>query len=248
MDWITPEWDVPPSVRALTTTRQGGVSAPPYETLNLAMHVGDTLDAVHRNRQIVQDALKWPHSPVFLDQRHTNRVRKIDGLKKTGGPPVADACWTDVPGVPLVVMTADCLPIVLCDEAGSVVAAVHAGWRGLDNGVIGATVATLPVPASRLLAWIGPGISQHHFQVGDEVRERLCGQGRAQPMHFVADEAGRWRMDLAGIAAWQLGRLGLSRVWQSGLCTYSDIWRFYSYRRDGVTGRMGTFVWIEDNQ
>ena len=246
--WITPEWDAPISVRALTTTRQGGVSLPPYDSLNLAGHVGDAPDAVRRNRQIVQNAFQWPKTPVFLDQQHTNRVRKIGGSKKTGGSPVADACWTDMPGVPLVVMTADCLPVVLCDERGSVAAAVHAGWRGLDNGVIAATVAALPVPAERLLAWVGPGISQCHFQVGDDVYERLRARGQALETHFLADGEGRWRMDLAGVAAWQLEQLGVGRVRQSGLCTFADAWRFYSYRREGVTGRMGTFIWIEDSQ
>ena len=245
LEVIPAEWSAPAPVRALTTTRCGGVSRSPYDTLNLALHVGDVAQKVLENRQIVQQALKLPQMPLFLHQQHTNTVCKIDGPKKSGGPLVGDACWTDKPGMPLVVMTADCLPIVLCDRAGAVVAAVHAGWRGLDNGVIEATVASLPVPPTALMAWIGPGISQRHFQVGDAVRQQLCGRDRALTDHFVADETGRWRMDLAAIAAWQLQRLGVVQVWQSSLCTYAEAGRCYSYRRDGVTGRMGTFIWME---
>lgn len=242
---FVPDWPAPAGVHAWQTVRAGGVSQPPYESLNLALHVGDDPDAVRKNRKRLFEALKLPSMPHFLDQQHTARVAKFSQPVKMGETPLlADAAWTDAPGVVLAVMTADCLPILLADEQGDCVAAIHAGWRGLENGVIDNTVATLPVMPQALTAWIGPGISHDHFEVGSEVYEAMLNGRRALPTHFDA-RGGKWLMDLAAIAAWQLKRLGVGRVVNSGLCTWSEPARFYSYRRDGRTGRMATLIWLD---
>ncbi len=241
---FVPDWLAPATVRAWQTVRIGGVSRSPYDSLNMALHVGDDPAAVQQNRTRLFEALKLPSMPHFLDQQHTARVAKFSHPAKMGETPLlADAAWTDVPGVVLAVMTADCLPILLADEQGGCVAAIHAGWRGLENGVIDNTLAALPVRAQALTAWIGPGISHDHFEVGSEVREAMLDGRRALPVHFDA-KGEKWLMDLPAIATWQLNRLGVGRVASSGLCTWSDPARFYSYRRDGRTGRMATLIWL----
>jgi len=241
---IVPDWPAPPTVRACTTTRAGGVSAPPFDSLNLAGHVGDRAEAVQRNRERLKKALKLPGMPRFLHQVHGSAVVKFCRAKKVGDPPVADAAWTEETGVVLAVLTADCLPIVLSDRQGTVIAAIHAGWRGLDNGIIEQTLARLPQRAD-WLAWIGPGLRAADFEVGDEVREQLLAHGRALPEHFLPhDRAGRHLLDAAAVARWQLERQGVSTVADCGLSTLRDE-RFYSYRRTPETGRMATLIWRE---
>ena len=246
IETVGPVGSWPDNVRVMTTTRAGGFSQPPYDSLNLALHVGDDPNHVWQNREQARYMLGMPSAPLYLDQRHTARVVHFQASDRGLKPvPVADASWTMEPNVVLAIMTADCLPIVLASEDGQVIACIHAGWRGLAEGIIEQTVRVLPVSPDQLLVWIGPGISARHFEVGPEVRMALMREKRAQLEHFVPQaHSDKLWMDLKGIACWQLAQCG---VWEchmevSDHCTWSDQ-RFYSYRRDGVTGRMATYIW-----
>ena len=242
---IIPDWPAPATVKALQTTRTGGISVSPYESLNLGSHVGDNPLAVSRNRMLLAPLL--PSEPVWLNQVHGLTV--VD-VAQAGCLPEADASVSARPGAVCVVMTADCLPILLCDEQGTVVGAAHAGWRSLCDGVIEATVNAMKVPAPTLMAWLGPAIGASRFEVGDEVRAAFIAQQPQAAAAFVPSVpgvdgvSGKWLADLYLLAQQRLNALGVTRVYGGGLCTYSDPERFYSYRRDGVTGRMGTFIWL----
>jgi len=241
---IVPDWPAPPNVKALQTTRNGGVSAVPYDSLNLGDHVGDVPLAVARNRMLLGSLL--PSEPVWLKQVHGTTV--IDTGVAGCGAPEADACVSRHRGAVCVVMTADCLPLLLCDEQGSVVAAVHAGWRGLCDGVIEQAVqAVQAMQASphALLAWMGPAIGPHAFEVGNEVRDAFIARQTVAESAFAAHMPGTWLADLYRLARQRLEALGVTRIYGDGLCTYTERERFFSYRRDGTTGRMGTFVWLE---
>ncbi len=244
----SPNWQVPMHIRAWQTYRTGGVSRAPYDSLNLALHVEDVPECVLENRKIVQKALNLPQKPTFLDQRHTNQVIKIFENEKKGETPVADASWTDHMNTVLAVMTADCLPILMTNKTGTLVAAIHAGWRGLENGIIAQTLQALPEVPENLLVWIGPGISKAYFEVGEDVRDQMLCGAQATPEHFEASRQGRWLMDLQGIARWQLQRLGVERIWAAEVCTYAQSAHFFSYRRAGQTGRMATFIWMEETR
>ena len=238
---IVPDWPAPANVRALQTTRMGGVSTAPYDSLNLGDHVGDAPHVVVRNRMLLNNLL--PSEPVWLKQVHGINV--IDTVAAGCGMPEADACIARNKGAVCVVMTADCLPVLLCDDKGSVVAAVHAGWKGLAAGVIEATVRAMDVPPQQLMAWFGPAISQQHFEVGTEVRAAFM---VAHPQAAEAFRPGReWKYfaDLYLLARQRLHALGVNRIYGGGFCTYSENDRFFSYRRDGTTGRMGTFIWLQ---
>lgn len=239
---ITPEWPAPTNVRALQTTRRGGVSEQPYDSLNLGDHVGDSPLAVAKNRQLFADLV--PSEPVWLDQVHGLTVANADAA---GCLPQADACIARQPGSVCVVMTADCLPVLLCDDKGTVVGAVHAGWRGLCNGVIERTVAAMAVPGPDLMAWLGPAIGPAAFEVGGEVRDAFIAAQPQAAQAFAAapDGNGKYLADLFLLARQRLEAMGIGRIYGGGLCTHADAQRFYSYRRDGATGRMGTFIWLE---
>jgi polyphenol oxidase len=236
---ITPDWPAPANVRALQTTRKGGGSSSPYDSFNLGSHVGDNPMAVSRNRMLLAPLL--PSEPVWLNQVHGVTVADAG---HAGCLPQADASVSSHTGAVCVVMTADCLPILLCDEKGSVVGAAHAGWRGLCDGVIEATVKEMRVPASTLMAWLGPAIGPGAFEVGEEVRSAFILQQPQAAEAFVACAEGKWLADLYQLARLRLNALGITRVYGGEFCTYSDSARFYSYRRDGVTGRMGSFIWL----
>ena len=239
--WIEPDWPAPPEVRALSTTRAGGVSAGPFSALNLAAHVGDDPAAVAANRARLRAAAGLPAEPAWLRQVHGARVVRLPA--EGGAAPEADGAWTDRPGVVCAVLTADCLPVLLCDRCGTRVAALHAGWRGLAAGVLEAGVAALGADPGALLAWLGPAIGPAGFVVGPEVVEALGGKPGAAPWAEPAP-GGRWRVDLWAVARERLERAGVAEVYGGGLCTWSDAGRFYSYRRDGRTGRMATLVWL----
>ena len=236
---ITPDWPAPATVKALQTTRKGGVSVSPYASFNLGSHVGDNPLAVSRNRMLLAPLL--PSEPVWLNQTHGLTI--VD-VAQAGCLPEADASVSSHPGAVCVVMTADCLPILLCDEQGSVVGAAHAGWRGLCDGVIESTVNAMKVPAPTLMAWLGPAIGPTRFEVGYEVRAAFVAKQPQAAAAFMPVADGKWLADLYQLARLRLNALGVTRVYGGGLCTYSDPERFYSYRRDGVTGRMGTFIWL----
>lgn len=236
---ITPDWPAPANVQALQTTRKGGVSDSPYGSFNLGSHVGDNPLAVSRNR--MQLAPFLPSEPVWLNQLHGVTVADAG---QAGCLPEADASVSTHAGAVCVVMTADCLPILLCDEQGSVVGAAHAGWRSLCDGVIESTVSAMKVPPVTLMAWLGPAIGPTRFEVGDEVRAAFMAKQAQAATAFVAGANGKWMADIYMLARLRLNTMGITRIYGGGLCTYTDPERFYSYRRDGVTGRMGTFIWL----
>ena len=243
---IEPDWGAPANVLALCTTREGGCSAAPYDSLNLAGHVGDAAGAVAANRARLADLLPAGAALSWLDQVHGAGVVEAGRREQ---PAAADAQWSRDPGVACAVLTADCLPVLFCGAGGDVVAAAHAGWRGLQAGVLEATVAAMRTDPGQILAWLGPAIGPEAFEVGPEVREAfLRVVGRAQA---VATEAcftaspvrpGHWFADLYGLARLRLAGLGVTRVSGGGWCTHGDRGRFFSHRRDGPTGRMTSLV------
>jgi YfiH family protein len=250
MNFIAADWPAPSNVHAAATLRTGGVSVGPYASLNLGAHVGDDVAAVAENRRRVRTQLRMPAEPLWLNQVHGTTVidasvGRTSVRLKSDPQPTADATVAKAPGQVCVVLTADCLPVVFCDEAGSRVAAAHAGWRGLAGGVLQATVRALDVPPQKLLAWLGPAIEQDAFEVGAEVREQFVTQDAANAAAFTPNARGRWLADLYDLARRQLERIGVTRVHGGDFRCYADRDRFFSYRRDGVTGRMGTMVWIE---
>lgn len=237
-DWVYPE--LPDGVQGFTTTRSGGASRGSFQGFNLAAHVGDVAAAVTRNRSALAGAMDC-RQVQWLQQVHgTACVRASASTARS--VPEADASWTDEGALALAVLTADCLPVVFAARDASVVAVAHAGWRGLVGGVLQAIVGKLPVESRALVAWIGPAIGFARYEVGQEVRAAaMAGYADAGAFFRVARE-GKYIFDLAGMAAEQLERIGVSEVRCSGICCASDS-RFYSYRRDGVTGRMATVVW-----
>lgn len=245
MDLITPEWPAPARVRAAQTTRHGGVSIGQYCCLNLAQHVGDDAAAVSKNRALLRDQLSLPSEPLWLEQVHGTQVVVANQVICGNDAPRADSCLSTQRGEVAVVMTADCLPVLLCDTAGTCVAVAHAGWRGLAAGVIERTVAAMPAPPHKLLAWLGPAIGVDAFEVGDEVRTQFVHHDMAAVTAFHPNANGHWQCDLMLLARQRLAVLGVSGVFGGGWCTYSDAPRFFSYRRDGVTGRMATMIWLE---
>ena len=240
--WISADWPAPPSVHAGCTTRQGGVSDAPYDSLNLGDHVGDVFDAVTKNRALLKQHRALPAEPVWLKQVHGNNVINA---ACTHGVSEADASFSHDSGVVCTVMTADCLPILLCDKGGSVVAAVHAGWRGLADGVIDATLLHMGVSASKLMAWLGPAIGPSMFEVGNEVRERFISVDHNAAEAFIPSRQGHWLADLYQLARQRLVEFGVRDIYGGHWCTYTDKSRFYSYRRDGVTGRMASLIWLD---
>ena len=248
--WITPDWAAPPAVRVVTTTRSGGVSRAPYASLNLAAGTGDAPAAIARNRAMIMSALGLDREPCWLDQVHGSDVVRA---ARYATAPRADASIGDAGSPPCAVLTADCLPVVLCDAAGSRAGIAHAGWRGLASGVIERCVAAMERPVGELLAWLGPGIGADSYEVGPEVREACLdadpGAWRAfTPCAPSAPRADRWFADLYAIARRQLESLGIEHVYGGGFCTCRDSERFFSHRRDGVTGRFATLAWIQPSR
>lgn len=238
--WIVPGWPAPANVKALSTTRAGGLGVAPFDSLNLGTHVGDDPATVAANRARLRALL--PAEPCWLNQVHGTAV--VD-LATYGGVPDADAAVSRQPGAVCVVMTADCLPVLLCDRAGTVVGAAHAGWRGLQGGVIEATVRAMDVPAGELMAWLGPAIGPAAFEVGDEVRAAFVADDAAAATAFrPAGPAGKWLADLYLLARQRLAALGVMGVHGGDACTFTEAARFFSYRRDGRTGRMASLVWL----
>ncbi|CAN7574735.1 peptidoglycan editing factor PgeF [Acidovorax sp. LjRoot66] len=258
-DWLVPDWPAPPGVHALCTTRAGGVSATPYDHLNLGTHVGDDAVAVRANRQVLQSVLQaaTPGArAVFLNQVHGTDVAHIDGA--TPDATAADACLATATGAVCTIMVADCLPVLFTHRSGCVVAAAHAGWRGLageqGQGVLESTVqhlATEGAPAAEVIAWLGPCIGPTAFEVGAEVRAAFCGHEAAADACFVPQPGGKFLADLAGLARLRLAALGLSAVYGNDgtapWCTVRNASRFFSHRRDtavlGGSGRFAACIW-----
>lgn len=244
-EFIVPDWPAPANVRALVTTRHGGVSVGPFASLNLGDHVGDDPAAVAENRRILR--VRLPAEPVWLKQVHGIQCCDAAACSNAKGSqtPEADAAYSHKPGVVCAVLTADCLPILLCDAAGTVVAAAHAGWRGLAAGVIESTVAAMGVPGEALLAWLGPAIGPRHFEVGGEVRDVFSAHDPQAARAFVARPDGKWLCDIYLLARQRLADLGVCRITSADFCTVRDTQQFFSYRRDGATGRMASLIWLD---
>lgn len=241
---LEPQWPAPAQVRAVCTTRLGGVSEPPYQSLNLAGHVGDAVDSVKVNRSLLRDALALPSEPVWLQQVHG--VTVLQAMPASPNDVSADASVSRSPGVVCVVMTADCLPVLICDRAGTVVGAAHAGWRGLLDGVIEQTVAAMaPVAPEDLLVWLGPAIGPQAFEVGEGVRAAFEAHAAEASAAFVPARPGHWFADLYALARQRLAALGISAVYGGDQCTYSDATHYFSYRRDTITGRMASLIWLD---
>ncbi len=235
---LTPDWPAPASVRACVTTRQGGVSLPPFDTFNLGDHVGDDPAAVAQNRLRLSG--EFDIQPAWLKQVHGLAVVDADPSRVVE----ADASWTDRPGIACTVMTADCLPVLFCDQAGTQVAAAHAGWRGLAGGVLEATLDRLDVPPAQVLVWLGPAIGPQAFEVGLEVRDAFTAVHPEAARAFIDGERpGKLMADIYALARIRLAARGVTAVYGGGLCTVSDE-RFFSYRRTPQGGRFASLVWL----
>ncbi|MDR2852747.1 MAG: peptidoglycan editing factor PgeF [Burkholderiaceae bacterium] len=255
-DWIVPDWPAPPQVRALCTTRAGGVSGGPYARLNLGDHVGDDGVAVARNRELLREAIGV--RPVFLQQVHGVECVEFDTFARHGvdahdGVPdgrCADACTTMAPGLACTVLVADCLPVLLCDRTGRRVAAAHAGWRGLMGGVIETAARAFGRPACELLAWLGPCIGPRAFEVGAQVRALLTAADEGAAACFMpASTPGKYWADLPALARRRLHALGIEAIYgndgSDDWCTVRQSARFFSHRRDRISGRFAALVWID---
>ena len=240
--FLFPDWPAPENVGSILTTRRGGVSGAGFDSFNLGDHVGDDPAAVMTNRQRVSNFLG--REPVWLNQVHGLRVVDLDQTLVSNKPHDADSALTRRDEVACVVMTADCLPVLFCDDAGTVVAAAHAGWRGLLHGVLEATVEAMAVPSRSLMAYLGPAIGPAAFEVGDEVHAAFVTQSAASASCFHPLREGKWLADLYSLARLRLGNKGIERIYGGDFCTFGEPQRFFSYRRDGQTGRMGSFIWL----
>lgn len=239
-DWLTAQWPAPARVKTCVTTRTGGVSLAPYDSCNLGEHVGDQLVAVQKNRQRLVSLLGC--KPAWLQQVHGVAVVEANPALV----PEADASWTSKPGIACTVMTADCLPALFCDRAGSRVAAAHAGWRGLASGVLEATLDKLDVPADQVLVWLGPAIGPQAFEVGGEVRDAFVAQHAQAAAAFVASaNPGKFLADIYQLARIRLAARGVQAVYGSDYCTVTDP-RFFSYRRAAQTGRFASLIWLSN--
>ena len=243
MQNLTAGWPAPARVRTLVTTRDGGVSLAPYASLNLGQHVGDDPAAVAENRARLRACL--PAEPFWLNQVHGIGVQEACA-DAPDVPPDADAGFTRQPGVVCAVMTADCLPVLLTDRSGSVVAAAHAGWRGLCNGIIEATIARMAVPANDILAWLGPAIGPDASEAGPEVRAAFMAHDPTAASAFAAIPDGKYLADIYLLARQRLNACGVTDVHGGDACTVTERERYFSYRRDGRTGRMASLIWLAD--
>ena len=236
-------WELPQGVRAAFTTRLGGVSVSPWDSFNVATHVGDAPEHVATNRSRLRELLSLPAEPAWLNQVHGVAVADLDVTQSFTAPITADASVTTRAGVVCVVMVADCLPVLFTTRDGSRVAAAHAGWRGLAAGVLEQTVQAMKVPGREIRAWLGPAISREHFEVGDEVRDEFMNKDAGASELFERNAGGRWQADLVGLARRRLGALGIQDVSGGAWCTFADRKQFYSHRRDGKGGRLAAAIW-----
>lgn len=245
LEVIYPDWPAPSRVKALVTTRKGGDSLAPFDSFNVGLHVGDVPEKVLQNRRQLQQLLATKHEPQWLEQVHG---RKVVEAHVGAQVPQADASFTSVPELPCAVMTADCLPVLFCTENGDQVAAAHAGWRGLAAGVLEATLEMFPLPASEVMAWLGPAIGPQQFEVGQDVLDAFLSFSAECEQAFTPHplKPQRWVADIYQLARLRLKAKGVVRIFGGDFCTFSERERFFSYRRDGVTGRMASLIWINE--
>lgn len=240
---IKANWPAPQNVHAFCTTRQHGFSQKPFGSLNLGEHVGDSADAVQQNRNLISKQLQFKTTPLWLNQVHGNEV--IDS-KDYGQNIDADAITSQAINTPLVIMTADCLPILLCDKQGRHIAAIHAGWRSLFSEIISKTFKQLNIHAHKTLAWLGPCISQQHFEIGNEVKKKFCQKDTINTNAFnLNNDSKKYHACLHTLAKNELMQLGITAIYESDFCTYENSNDFFSYRREKITGRMATFIWMD---
>ncbi len=240
--YLKPNWPAPNNVHAVCTTRQGGYSRANYQSFNLADHVADELTCVKRNREQLKSDLQLPSEPCWLEQIHSNKLVQARPFENK---PQADASYTTAAGIVCAVLTADCLPILICNKTGSEVAAIHAGWRGLAAGIIGNTLKKLSSKPTELLAWLGPAIGPGAFEVGAEVYTAFCHNNSMAAQAFIAKANHTWNADLYALAKLELTRHGVKQIYSAQACTYSEAELFFSYRRDGQTGRMASLIWFD---
>lgn len=245
LTFIEPDWPAPANVKAVVTTRCGQLSEGVFSGFNVATHVGDDVTQVEKNRRHLTDVLSLPSEPFWLTQEHTTKAIHWQG-EKYDKPPVADASWVTKAKLVSCVMTADCLPLLVTNREGSMVSSIHAGWKGLLDGVVSDTILALPSAPQDLMVWVGPAISQPYFEVGDEVRQAFI-QKHSEHQHFfqnIAEKPGKFLANLPGLVDFELKMLGVGAIYHSGLCSYAQDDLFYSYRRDGQTGRMASMIWF----
>lgn len=248
---IIPDWPAPKRVKAVSTTRNGGVSLAPYNGLNLGLHVGDDTERVQQNRSLLQHELSLVQAPAWLNQIHSSKV--IDLKQPLTGLIDADGSYSREPGLACVIMTADCLPVLLCDKDGTQVAAVHAGWRGLAGGIIEAALDKFSVPANEIMAWLGPAIGPTAFEVGGEVRQQFMAVDPQAALAFtpqakvVDGQSGsdKWLANIYLLATQRLQKYGITQVYGGDHCTVNEPELFYSYRREPTTGRQASLIWLD---
>lgn len=237
-NWLQADWPAPDFIKAGTTLRQGGVSLAPYDSFNLASHVGDELDAVNKNRA----QLCLPNTPQWLEQIHSSDAILLPCNETTLK---ADAAYTFENNIVCAVMTADCLPVLITDKQGSCVAAIHAGWRGLCAGIIETTVKKLSIEPESVLIWLGPAIGPSVYEIGEEVYDAFIEADREAKKAFTATSEGHWLFDIYHLAKLRLNSIGVTAIYGGEHCTFSEREKFFSYRRDNVTGRMASMIWID---
>ncbi len=240
-NFFIPEWPVPSHIKSMQTLRLGGKSQGKYSSFNLATHVNDGIDAVDFNRGLLNQYL--PNTPCWLNQTHSADVVELPSPSLN-----ADACFTKDKNIVCVVQTADCLPLLITNNEGTMVAAIHAGWRGLLNGVIENTLHKMILPAHEILIWLGPAISQNHFEVGSEVKDSFCEKHGEAEKAFKSISNQKWLADIYMLAKIRLHAYGVSQIYGASMteeyCTYAHHKDYFSYRRDGETGRMASLIWI----
>lgn len=239
-DFVWADWPAAENIHALTTTRAGGYSQGEYQSLNLGDHVGDDINSVQKNRELLSASLSIPQ-PVWLKQVHgINVVQNVEGSQVVEADAIVSQKKNDV----CAVLTADCLPLLFCNQQATTVAAAHAGWRGLANGVIEATVNAMQQPSQELMVWLGPAIGPECFEVGQDVFDAFVSHDKMSASAFTKTDESHYLADIYRLARLRLKRLGIDKVFGGGLCTYSDEERFYSFRRNPKTGRMASMIWI----
>lgn len=241
MKTIIPNWSAPKNVKAFASTRVGGFSSDSYQGLNLGTHVGDDRSVVEKNRNWLVQQSNMPSTPIWLNQTHSTVVTQVS--EPTSQVLDADGVFTSSSHLVCSAMTADCLPVILTNTQGTQVAAVHAGWRGLANGIVENAIEMF---SGEVMAWLGPAIGSEAFEVGEDVLQAFIEfDSRAEQAFTPRDIEGKWLANMSKLATLRLNNAGVTQVFDSGLCTYQNPLDFYSYRRDGVTGRQATFIWLE---
>lgn len=239
-EYIVPDWPVPENIASVVTTRIGGCSGQVYQSLNLGEHVKDDKKNVYKNRQIIKDDLQLPNDPVWLEQVHGARVLSLN--EYTAKDNIADAAWTNKQGTVCAVLTADCLPVIFCDVEGENIAVAHAGWRGLVAGVLENTLQALPSENNKVMCWLGPAIGPNKFEVGEEVFKKFTAKDASHQNAFQPQDNGKHMADICQLAKNILTKHSVRSIYGGEHCTYSESDKFFSYRREGETGRMATLI------